>query len=391
MARRALGLGFARDVLLFLHQCTQPGRGVTDEWVSMHFRDPISPADVLTLYAEGHRSFQSASLEGAYLARAGLSRADLREADLFRANLGAADLREANLQLAWLGGANLARANLQGANLKWASLIGANLSRAKLCRAYLYETMLSGADLSGASLVDATCNGVSFEDVQTTEVRIGSTRFINVRLASLCSSPCRHLDASAIDLRTIVRSRNDPGLTEFLRRTGLAHSLSARLVMLTKNLAAGELRQSTEHVLLVHHRVDAASAVKLHGILDSRGLTSYLKPWVPETLFACRVHLVVLLCSQSALRARGALRGLPGIGSDRKVPRFLVVALDDYVHTATRIPTSAAWSFDKDALHAALRSRVVADFSNARSAESYQCEVDKLVAALRAPSSEAGS
>ena len=356
----------------------------------MEFRGPdsllISPSKLIALYSEGHRNFQSASLEGASLARAALSRADLREADLFRANLGGADLQGTNLQLAWLGGANLARANLEGANLKWASLIGANLSRAKLCRAYLSQTMLSGADLSGASLVDTTCDGVSFEDVQTTEVRLGSTRFINVRLASLCSSPCKHLDVSAIDLRTIVRSRNDPGLTEFLRRTGLAHSLSARLVMLAKNLGAGELRQSTEQVLLVHHRVDTASAVKLQGMLDSRGLTSYLKPWVPETLFACRVHLVVLLCSQAALRARGAMRGLPIIGSDGTVPPFMVVALDDYVHTATRIPTSAAWTFDKHALYEAFRNRVTADFSAAWTAESYQAEVDKLVAALRAPS-----
>lgn len=110
---------------------------------------------------------------------------------------------------------------------------------------------------------------------------------------------------------------------------------------------------------------------------------------MPQSLFACRVDRVVLLCSEAALRARAELRGLPIIGSDGTVPPFMVVALDGYVHTAPRIPTSAAWTFDKHALHDAFRNRVVADFSEAWTAESYHAEVDKLVAALRAPAGKA--
>ena len=69
----------------------------------------------------------------------------------------------------------------------------------------------------------------------------------------------------------------------------------------------------------------------------------------------------------------------------------MLVTLDGYVHTAHRIPVSGFWMFDKDALCETLRSRVVADFSFAQSAEAYTSEVDKLVAALRAPACEAES
>jgi uncharacterized protein YjbI with pentapeptide repeats len=99
-------------------------------------------------------NLRQAHLRGADLRGANLMHADLRAADLEGALLGWADLREADLERSDLRG-HLREADLRGAKLKDADLRAADLKEADLRGADLTETDLEEADLQGAYLRDA--------------------------------------------------------------------------------------------------------------------------------------------------------------------------------------------------------------------------------------------
>lgn len=97
----------------------------------------------------------TAVLEDAYLARAGLVAVDLRLASLENADLSEADLRGAKLNSARLTGASLARANLNIAKLPHAFLDEADLTGANLTAADLTDADFTGAKLNGANFMHA--------------------------------------------------------------------------------------------------------------------------------------------------------------------------------------------------------------------------------------------
>jgi hypothetical protein len=345
----------------------------------------IAAEDLLASYASGQRIFQWADLAGGNLAQAMLADVDLTDANLVEADLIHASLNGATLAGANLSRANLSFANLTGANLRGAILSGAKLRGAKLTRTVLDFALLDGADLSDASLEEASLRDVSFEQVNAWGVRFGATRFLNTRLGSLCESACVQMSPSFIDLQTLVRSRHDAGLDGFMRRAGIAAAAAARLALVARNVSDADAFESSSPVLLVCHAADEPSVVKLRDALDQRRLTTYIRPWHPSTLGLCRSSRVVLVCSESALRTRAALRGLPLPRARDEVPPFFVVTLDRHLRQAVGRLTVSGRAPAEQLLWAALQSRIVADLSMDPSSLEFALELDKLVRALVAP------
>jgi uncharacterized protein YjbI with pentapeptide repeats len=176
----------------------------TDVWNSWRKQHSGALLDL-----RGANLFQ-ASLSGADLREANLSRADLFRANLFQASLSRADLREANLSGTDLRGANLSNANLnnanlRGANLFQASLSGANINRADLngadlSNANLFQANLNGADLSNANLSGASLYGTDFFGADLSRADLSRAVLVRTNLINTTLKDCNIYGISVWDI-----------------------------------------------------------------------------------------------------------------------------------------------------------------------------------------------
>jgi len=131
---------------------------------------------------------RQANLNGADLAKAGLSGVHLQKANLSEANLMEADLSSAHLYKANLSGANLektklAAVDLTGANLSSANLPGADLAASRLRGANLSETNLTEADLSFARSYEANLSGANLQKAYLTKTGLSGANLTSANLS----------------------------------------------------------------------------------------------------------------------------------------------------------------------------------------------------------------
>jgi uncharacterized protein YjbI with pentapeptide repeats len=154
-------------------------------------------------------SLLAAELVEADLSDADLSGADLQCADLMSANLKNARIVEASFKSGSLSHADLTGADLTGCRLELAALQGANFSAALLHEAYLSRAVFNANDLTGADFTGAT-----FFETILSNLDLGTAKGLSQTI---------HLGPSALDLRTLQRSRDIP--TKFLKDCGLSDAI----------------------------------------------------------------------------------------------------------------------------------------------------------------------
>jgi uncharacterized protein YjbI with pentapeptide repeats len=142
-----------------------------------------------------------------------------RRVDLSEADLSGADLTGAKLASAESTGARLKRASLIGACLNRANLRGENLGDADLSSAELIESSLVLASLTGANLTRARLGGANLNDANLDSASLNSADLGG----ALGLESVKHLAPSALDHRTLLRSRSLP--LSFLRGRGLPDPL----------------------------------------------------------------------------------------------------------------------------------------------------------------------
>jgi len=142
-----------------------------------------------------------------------------RRVDLSEADLSGADLTGAKLASAESTGARLKRASLIGACLNRANLRGENLGDADLSSAELIESSLVLASLTGANLTRARLGGANLNDADLDSASLNSADLGG----ALGLESVKHLAPSALDHRTLLRSRSLP--LSFLRGRGLPDPL----------------------------------------------------------------------------------------------------------------------------------------------------------------------
>lgn len=196
-------------------------------------------------------AFDDATLDGASIVGANLSRSCLRGASLVtarlngvqctrttldRARLDGASLSEARLINASLDGANLGAARLDRAFLYRSSLIRSSLDNASLARARVERVNLDHADLRGLDLTEAVVRRASLDNTNLANALLVHASLIDVSLneadlvgASVGDTAIVNVDLSRVNaLETIEHSGRSGIATSTLQQTaaGLADSAS---------------------------------------------------------------------------------------------------------------------------------------------------------------------
>ena len=202
-----------------------------------------------------------ANLEGAYLGRANLNGANLRRANLVRCYLRAASLKSTDLRRSKLGRAYIEDANLEAANLLQASLVRSNLVRANLEGANLAQANLGQANLAGAYLADAVLKDARLIETVLSNVNLSTTKGL---------STCTHSGPSAIDHRTIVKSKDVPLV--FWRGCGLPDAL----IDYMPSLACDPIQFYS--CFISYSSKDQEFADRLHADLQNAGVRCWFAP-----------------------------------------------------------------------------------------------------------------
>ena len=155
-------------------------------------------------------SLSQVNLSGACLKEAKLRGAILRQADLRDANLEGADATEIRAVRANFSRAQFRQTQLADSDLSFAVFTGAQFRKARLVRANLQHVTLSGTRISRSSLEQTNLTGSLLYEAAFIDLDLSQA----VGLAS-----CDHRGPSAIDRRTLLRSRRLP--VNFLRGCGL--------------------------------------------------------------------------------------------------------------------------------------------------------------------------
>ena len=313
-------------------------------------------------YPDVRPELSDANLANAKLAEFELHDADLRRAQLSHASLARANLVNADLLHADLRFCSCTGANLTGAQLGWARFSGADLSFADFCGAFLTSTNLSHvilnhADLAGAELLDVA--------------------FINIDLSRVTGlEGCRHRGPSAVDQRTILRSRNVPA--NFWRGCGL----SDQLIDYAPSL--GDQAIQFFSCFISYSSKDQGFADRLHADLQNAGVRCWFAPHdlpIGAKILdgiddAIRMRdKVVLILSKNAIASDWVEDEVTtAFEEERRRDEVMLVPLrlDDTV-----MNTDEAWA-------GKLRARNIGDFTKWKDHDAYNATLDRVLRDLKA-------
>jgi hypothetical protein len=266
-----------------------------------------------------------ARLDGVILDRADLSQCNARAtwfvgARFCDADMQNADFRDAHLDRAVFRHANAAYADFSSASLSestigWAVIAGSRFCAANLRAANLAGSYLSGVDLTEANLTDANLSQVHFErpklaGADLSGATLNQTVFSNADLSRVKGlETCNHRDASVLDHRTLMKSRNLP--LPFLHGCGLPDRLIEYLPSLT-----GEVIQLYS-CFISFTESDDEIAAQLYNDLQGKGVRCWRwkedarggRSLIGEVDSAVRVYdKLLVICSESALRSGPVIR-----------------------------------------------------------------------------------
>jgi uncharacterized protein YjbI with pentapeptide repeats len=315
------------------------------------------------------------------LAGCDLQRRQLRTANLANINLAGANLQGVLFADVCLLGANLSGANLQGAVLSNCILTGATLDHADLQGAHLDGSYFAGASLTGATLCRASLDGTTFD-----RARIGRCVLNDLDLGPLCNAVDVYFGApSTVDYRSIIQSAHEPYLKEFLLAIGMPDVFVEYNVDCAHSLSATERRSILQSSFISYGGNDEKFAIKLNRALLDQGVTTFL--FHKDAELGARLSRVmhegvrkydrvILVCSEASLKRPGVLneiqetldREAENGGAEYLIP----VRLDDFV--------LKGWAPSRPHLASAVRSRVVADFSDPAE---FRTGVSRLIRALK--------
>jgi uncharacterized protein YjbI with pentapeptide repeats len=324
---------------------------------------------------------QSANLRGARLKGTRLCVAEIVHADLSDADLSGAVLKGADLM-----GANLTNGRLVDADFRGGSLSHANLSSADLSHSRLDTTLLQGANLSGAALRDAylsraVLNGNELEGADFTGATFFETMLSNLDLgAARGLSECVHLGPSALDLRTLQRSKDVPKI--FLQGCGLSDTIIDYLPSLW------ETPIQLNSCFISFSEPDDVFAGRLYQDLQHAGIKCWR--WKEDARWgkgqwsdlnqSIQVHdRLILICSRQSLNSGPVLRELErALQREDELTRqgamrdiLLPIRLDDYIFE---------WEHPRKP---DVTTKWVGDFRNWTDPATYDKALKRLIAELR--------
>jgi hypothetical protein len=324
-----------------------------------------------------------------------LTDADLSGRDLRAANLSDADLMRANLRGATLRATLLFGANLSGANLSNANLTGANLSRItwgsgkqEMMRwaEHKFRRPEEGPGIPFESLVEpypagANFSGASLKGADMTEAHLGYTMFIDTDLSDAKGlETCHHRGPSALDHRTVIRSRTLPLV--FLRGCGLPDTLIDYFPSL--------LNQPIQFYscFISYASENQEFAERLHADLQNKGVRCWFapedlrigartRPTIDETI---RLHdKLLLILSRHSIASQWVEQEVEtALEEERKAGGTVLfpIRLDDAV-----MECAAGWAAY------VRKTRNIGDFTNWKDHDSYREAFDRLLRDLRAEES----
>lgn len=255
-----------------------------------------------------------------------------------RSNPGAQlDVAGATLIGAKLGGADLSRALLVDADLWGATLSSASLTGANLILADLTNADLAAADLSDAHLQLASLNGTNLNAANVSQARLGFTALGRLDLSQVNGlAAVSHGAPSSVGVDTLIASfrgagnKLTPELEAFFRGAGVAEELLRELPRLV-----AEVKYYS--CFISHGQPDLGFAEKLRADLVGRGVSCWLYPmdrtpgertWEEITKMRRQSEKVVVVCSGQALVRDGVLKEIEE-QEDEDPDKNVPISLDD--------------------------------------------------------------
>jgi uncharacterized protein YjbI with pentapeptide repeats len=320
-----------------------------------------------------------ANLDESILFEADLSRSNLKEAILTGGNLTRATFNEAYLFGADLSLAVLYQASLEGADLSFAYLTIANLHMADLSRANLTKANFSSANLASSNLTGATIDGTE----------LGHTELTDLDLSPLVNGSVIHISQSSIDHRSIARSLQCVGLSDFLVAAGMPLVVAIYTMDAIRSLDPNGLFNLMYSTFISYGGPDEAFAAKLQEVLQSSGVATFLfkKDAIPGQVLSDVMRdqvrendRVVVICSKNSLARPGVLNEME-LALRREAREgghtlLIPITIDDYVYDG--------WNPKNNNLREAVLERVIGDFLGAdKNQTKFDQGVEKLLSALR--------
>lgn len=315
-----------------------------DTWNAWRKANPGTQPDLESAdLASGQ--FEHIDFSGARLLWSKLCKADLRKANLRGAHLSSANLTDADLRQADLSTTRIHRANLARTLLHWSDFRAAYLAESDFTEAVLWETVFSDTNLTDAKGLDS----------------------------------CMHVGPSTVDHRTVVISKGLP--KSFLVACGYPAKLADCLVETNpvSFFYRSFISYSSADTAFVHKLYNDLLNNGVNCWLDSEELTPGVRLWDALAKELAQTQRVILVCSTSSLSSPWVEDEVNKTFSEerkRKYDLIVPLRIDRSI-----LDTAEPWA-EK------LRdSRYIADFSMWEDSSQYGRSLEKLLQALRLPSS----